>query len=186
MVLMGTDGLLDRGELAVENARAGQFLDVIQQAWFEAGEGFKLLVNGEANATQWEATLGNVLDRKPISAEVADAWRDEIKIWETMLPRGDKMSGKLTRMIQVDAMLTLAGGEQIPVDAMITGGQVRKLLGLTLSQRAKDFFLEKVLGQELVERPVSLDSRSSRPSVRGEMSTCARRLMAAFSVCAFS
>ena len=51
VVLVCADGLLDGGELTVEDARAGEFLDVTQQAWFETGEGFQLLIDEELKCT---------------------------------------------------------------------------------------------------------------------------------------
>ena len=40
---------------------------------------------------------------------------------------------------------------------MIAGGQVRKLLGLGMLQRVKDYFVELFTKGELVEHSVSLD-----------------------------
>ena len=51
VVLVGSDGLLDGGELTVEDARAGEFFDIGQQPRFETGEGFQLLVDEELECT---------------------------------------------------------------------------------------------------------------------------------------
>jgi hypothetical protein len=41
--LRGTDRLLHGGKPAIENSRAAQLLDILQQAWSEAGQGVQLI-----------------------------------------------------------------------------------------------------------------------------------------------
>lgn len=151
---------------------------------------FRLVVDGNPNAMHWEAPLIDILDGKPIPHEVAEGWREELRVFDEKskkwsedarrkapwladkVPSLDYLMHKHDLAVRVDATLTLPSGEAVPIDSVIVDGQVRKLLGMKLSQRAKDFFSRKVLGGELVERSLSLDMK------RFPLSYCERKLTA--------
>ena len=137
---------------------------------------FKLVIDGKENSAEWEAPLSDVLDKKAIPAEVADQWRENVKGWDkeskewmseeareahpvlsNKLPSLNYILGRHNQAVQINAMVTLPSGEQIPIDSMIAGGQVRKLLGMGWMQKVKDFFVETFTSGELVEHSVALD-----------------------------
>ncbi len=137
---------------------------------------FRLVIDGHTNGAEWEAPLADILDKKAIPTEIADQWREDVKGWDKQskewtseearekhpvlsekLPSLSYVLGRHNQAVQVNATVTLPSGEEIPIDSMIAGGQVRKLLGMGLLQRVKDYFVETFTNGELVEHSVALD-----------------------------
>jgi hypothetical protein len=160
-VFVETDKPIDCGVSCVETF--GEPIDVSDSAAVRLS--FRLVINGDGESLAWEAPLTDFLDGKPIPEEVADAWRAQIRRWDAfnkkILPLEYHL-GKHNRFVRVDATMTLPSGKVVPLKAMITGGQVRKLLGLSILQRMKDFFVEKFLRGEIGERSVALDEKRFR------------------------
>jgi hypothetical protein len=160
-VLVETDRPISCGEDCAETF--GEPIDVSDPSAVRLT--FRLVINGESHPVAWDAPLGDVLGKKPIPEDVADAWRDRLKSWDAKIKKDSALDyhlGKHKRLERLDATMTLPSGKIIPLKAMISGGQVRKLLGMSILQRVRDFFVEKFLSGEIAERSVALNEKRFR------------------------
>jgi hypothetical protein len=138
----------------------GQPIDLRDSA--RARISFRLSIDGQVNPFTWEAPLVEILDKKPMPVEVAELWRAHVKEWDKeskLISKKDHFLGKHNRAVRVDATLTLPEGQAVPLDAVISGSQVRRLLGLKWYQRAQDAFAEFIGRRKLVERAMPLSTK---------------------------
>lgn len=148
----------------------------------------RLQVQGEINSSQWSIPLLDLLHGELVPSGVANAWREQIeyadvlsshadpvirKPLEQMNPNVRRSSGSFSdtlsvkwehflglqdQEIQIDADIQLADGTSFTVVSMLSGSQIRKLLGMTHLQRSLDY-----LTNHKRERPFPLGQRKFDP-----------------------